>query len=123
MFGDVKLTGVVRQQVDKYGDLWYKGVMHFFGSRLPIQVIIKPTQKALKGDKLYYVFTYLPAQKYQAKTKAQKHIQWNLVRARARAEILLIMVMISFLNVVFSLLLWYWYRRRRRFTAPPSRSN
>ena len=69
MFGDVKLTGVLRQKIDVKGDIWYRGVMHFFGSKLPIQVIIKPTDKALEGEKLYYAFTYLPEQKYEAKSE------------------------------------------------------
>lgn len=86
MFGDVKLNGVFKQKVSRDGDLWYKGVMHFFGSRLPIQVIIKPTSKAIMGEKLYYAFTYLPAQKYQAKSVAQKSVQRQMVSGRAAAE-------------------------------------
>lgn len=86
MFGDVKLNGVFKQKVDKHGDLWYKGVMHFFGSKLPIQVIIKPTQKALSGEKLYYAFTYLPVQKYRTKCKAQQTVQRKMVQQRAQAE-------------------------------------
>lgn len=87
MFGDTRLIGIVKQKVEPLtGDLYFKGIVHFFGSKLPINIEIKPTNKALKGERLYYIYNFLPSQKYRAKTIKQKQIQHSLKINRALAE-------------------------------------
>jgi hypothetical protein len=87
MFGDTRLIGVVKQKIEPLtGDLLFKGIIHFFGSKLPVNVEIKPTNKALKGERLYYVYSFLPFQKYRAKTIRQKQLQRSLAKSRSVAE-------------------------------------
>ena len=58
-FGEKDLSGYARQQINKDGELSYKGVIHIFGSKVPIFISLEPHEKYVKGEKLYKVFTYL----------------------------------------------------------------
>jgi hypothetical protein len=58
-FGEKALSGYARQQINKDGELSYKGVIHLFGTKVPIYLSLEPEDKFVKGEKLYKVFTYL----------------------------------------------------------------
>lgn len=58
-FGEKMLSGYARQQINKDGELSYKGVIHIFGAKVPIYISLEPHDKYVKGEKLYKVFTYL----------------------------------------------------------------
>ena len=63
--GQKALSGFVRQKVRIDGDLFYKGVMHLFGSRYPIYLTIEPCDRFVKGEKLYKIITtFVPLDKY-----------------------------------------------------------
>ena len=55
MFGDTKLSGIVKQEVSPLGELEYVGVMYFYGSKLPVRIRIKPSGHTQKGKLLYYI--------------------------------------------------------------------
>lgn len=57
--GDKALSGFARQQIDENGELKYKGVMHLFGSKVPIYFSLEPCDRYVKGEKVYKVLTYL----------------------------------------------------------------
>jgi hypothetical protein len=58
-FGERALSGFVRQKLNPDGELFYKGVIHLFGAKVPIYLSIEPHDKYVKGEKVYKVFTYL----------------------------------------------------------------
>jgi hypothetical protein len=73
-FGDKALSGLARQQINKDGELCYKGVIHLFGSKVPIFLSVEPCDKYVKGEKLFKVFTYLtpiPAERKGSKLQVQ----------------------------------------------------
>jgi hypothetical protein len=66
-FGDRALNGFVRQQINKDGELSYKGLIHLFGTQVPIYLSIEPMDKYVKGEKVYKVLTYLSPMPYEKK--------------------------------------------------------
>ena len=60
MATEKRLSGAFRQKLDDKGELYYKGVCHFFSSKMPILVKIVPSGKSLKGEMVYYMYTYVP---------------------------------------------------------------
>lgn len=86
MFGSEKLTGVVKQEVDMLtGEISYKGIMHFFGSKLPIHIQIRPTKYSLKGKRLFYIYSFLPEQEARCDLN-ERELQRTLVKARVQSE-------------------------------------
>ena len=86
MFGDTKLSGIVKQEVSPLGELEYVGVMYFYGSKLPVRIRIKPSGHTQKGKLLYYIYNYLPVSEYNACTPLQKRMQKKLLVQRQAAE-------------------------------------
>ena len=86
MFGDEKLAGMFKQKIDSDGELYFRGVIHFYGSKLPVSIELRPTNKAIKGERVYLAYSFLPAQRYEVKTLSQKHKQRQMLAGRIIAE-------------------------------------
>lgn len=86
MFGDTRLSGIVKQEVSPLGELEYVGVMYFYGSKLPVRIKIKPSGHTQNGKLLYYIYNYLPVAEYKACTPLQKTLQRKLLLQRQAAE-------------------------------------
>ena len=83
-----RLSGVLRQKIDDKGDLYYKGVCHFFSSKMPILVKIVPSGKSLKGEMVYYMYTYVPWYREVFPTSIEEHnLLKKLSRNRMTAEV------------------------------------
>lgn len=83
-----RLSGVLRQKIDDKGDLYYKGVCHFFSSKMPILVKIVPSGKSLKGEMVYYMYTYVPWYREVFPTSIEEqNLLKKLSRNRMTAEV------------------------------------
>ena len=83
-----RLSGVLRQKIDDKGNLYYKGVCHFFSSKMPILVKIVPSGKSLKGEMVYYMYTYVPWYREVFPTSLEEqNLLKKLSRNRMTAEI------------------------------------
>lgn len=76
----------MKQKITPAGDLCFKGILHFFGANLPVHIEILPSGKSIKGEKLYYVYTFLPAQQYKPQNTRQCRRQRAMLIARWQAE-------------------------------------
>ena len=81
-FGDKALSGFVRQKLNADMELSYKGVLHLFDSNFPIYISIEPTDKYVKGEKLFKVITYLYPM--PCKTVNKKSIQIQIGAANRK---------------------------------------
>jgi hypothetical protein len=84
-FGDKALSGFVRQKLSPDGELFYKGVFHLFGSKVPIYLSIEPHDKFVKGEKVYKVFTYLAPMPSITKMNAIQVALGSATRGRMKA--------------------------------------
>lgn len=80
--GDKALSGFARQKIDKNGELTYKGVIHLFGSKVPIYLSLEHYDKYIKGEKVYKILTYLTP----IPVENNKSVFKNAVRVASRAR-------------------------------------
>ena len=84
-FGDKALSGFVRQKLNTLGDLYYKGVIHLFGTKVPIYLSIEPYDKYVKGEKVYSVYTYLSPMPVEKTKRAIRVALGTATRQRMQA--------------------------------------
>lgn len=88
MATEKRLSGVLRQKLNDKGELYYKGVCHFFSSKMPILVKIVPSGKSLKGEMVYYMYTYVPWYREVFPTSLEEqNLLKKLSRNRMTAEV------------------------------------
>ena len=83
MFGDEKLAGMFKQKIDSDGELYFRGVMHFYGSKLPVSIELRPTNKAIKGERVYLAYSFLPPRWVTRETMMSV---WNLLTSLFRLK-------------------------------------
>ena len=87
MFGDKRLTGLLRQKINDKGELTFRGVFYPFGAQLPVFLIIKRLPKPdKKGKTIWGIFAHLRPQTKKGLKPYQIRAQWSLDNRRKGAE-------------------------------------